>query len=433
MTSTVAYLDLAITIALAPWFIFPNLAITPWLMLAPPVLWLVRWSVTGSPTATTPLNPALGLMLLALGVSVRASYDVTLSFPKIAGVYYGIVLAVALCNHLQGRWMVRAVAMTLFGAGVTIAAAGLLGTRWIGSAKLPLLGALLDRIYALLPDVLHGLPRAEEGFSSNQVGGTLAFLVPLQAALWLHAGRHPTIKSRLAQIGAGLGVALTVMVLILTLSRAAIATTTGVLGLLCLAVMAGKMEAPCHRRLPRWPKLGLTGGVLAMIAITVAFVPAMENDGAIDVVNSLSGRVEIWQRAWTALRDHPYTGIGFDTLPPVVHARYPTARIPQDRDFTHAHNLFLQTALDLGIPGLIAFTALLLAASARLAAIAARRRGTLEGTLALGLVLGLVAYALYGMTDAIALGQKPALLIWVYLGLAGAINKRENARAPRPV
>jgi hypothetical protein len=82
---------------------------------------------------------------------------------------------------------------------------------------------------------------------------------------------------------------------------------------------------------------------------------------------------------------------------------------------------------------LIAFTALLLGASARLAASAARQRGTLEGALALGLVLGLLAYALYGMTDAIALGQKPALLIWVYLGLAGAMNKQEAPRASEQV
>jgi putative inorganic carbon (HCO3(-)) transporter len=38
---------------------------------------------------------------------------------------------------------------------------------------------------------------------------------------------------------------------------------------------------------------------------------------------------------------------------------YPFFTVPPDTDIAHAHNIFLQTALDLGIPGLVAYLALL--------------------------------------------------------------------------
>jgi putative inorganic carbon (HCO3(-)) transporter len=42
----------------------------------------------------------------------------------------------------------------------------------------------------------------------------------------------------------------------------------------------------------------------------------------------------------------------------VVPVLYPLFTIPSELDIPHAHNEFLQAALDLGIPGLIAFLVL---------------------------------------------------------------------------
>jgi O-antigen ligase len=44
----------------------------------------------------------------------------------------------------------------------------------------------------------------------------------------------------------------------------------------------------------------------------------------------------------------------------VVPVLYPLFTVPLDSDIAHAHNIFLQTALDLGIPGLVAYLALLI-------------------------------------------------------------------------
>lgn len=90
-------------------------------------------------------------------------------------------------------------------------------------------------------------------------------------------------------------------------------------------------------------------------------------------------------------------------------------------DIAHAHNIFLQTALDVGLPGLIVYLALLLLAFG----LAGRWRGVM-GTLrpfALGLLAGFAALHIYGLTDALALGSKTGLSFWVALGLLTAMHQ----------
>ena len=47
-----------------------------------------------------------------------------------------------------------------------------------------------------------------------------------------------------------------------------------------------------------------------------------------------------------------------------------------------------------------------------------------ERILALGLASGMLAHLLYGITDAIALGEKAGVVFWGVLGLTGALWKR---------
>jgi len=46
--------------------------------------------------------------------------------------------------------------------------------------------------------------------------------------------------------------------------------------------------------------------------------------------------------------------------------------------------------------------------------------------LALGLAAGLIALHVYGMTDALALGSKPAVAFWYALGLVAALGQRQG-------
>ena len=97
----------------------------------------------------------------------------------------------------------------------------------------------------------------------------------------------------------------------------------------------------------------------------------------------------------------------------------------------------MQAALDLGIPGLIAFLALYIGAFWMLREIWRRADYALPvadsqlfahsfallaslvtlRSLTLGFASGLFAHMVYGLTDAVALGANPGILFWMLLGL----------------
>jgi O-antigen ligase len=111
---------------------------------------------------------------------------------------------------------------------------------------------------------------------------------------------------------------------------------------------------------------------------------------------------------------------------------YPLYFVSPDFDIAHAHNEFLQAALDLGLPGLIAFLAVYIIAFWMLREIWRAAPSPLPTRmLALGLGGGLFAHVIYGLTDAVALGAKPGVLFWMLLGLITALFLQTQA-ATRP-
>src|SRR6266516_1450161 len=70
-------------------------------------------------------------------------------------------------------------------------------------------------------------------------------------------------------------------------------------------------------------------------------------------LESFPSRLELWSRSLSMLGDFPYTRIVLGQIPPVLHALYVPFAFPPDVYVPHAHNFFLQLALDLGIPGAV--------------------------------------------------------------------------------
>jgi len=89
-------------------------------------------------------------------------------------------------------------------------------------------------------------------------------------------------------------------------------------------------------------------------------------------------------------------------------------------DIAHAHNIFLQTALDVGLPGLVAYLVLLIVAGVVCWQCARQGHGLVRW-MALGLAAGLVGLHVYGLADAVALGAKPGVAFWMALGLIAAM------------
>jgi putative inorganic carbon (HCO3(-)) transporter len=138
-------------------------------------------------------------------------------------------------------------------------------------------------------------------------------------------------------------------------------------------------------------------------------------------------RVEMWRAGATMLRASGWRGVGigqFRRLSGGIRMSGAAPFFPP-----HVHNIFLQTALDLGLFGLVFYLGLTVV----ILRTAFRTAQTWDGPrafLAAGSGLSLVAVHVFGMTDAIALGAKVGIFQWAAAGLivaaAGAGGRPQN-------
>ncbi|MFW6182420.1 MAG: O-antigen ligase family protein, partial [Chloroflexota bacterium] len=364
------------------------------------------------------------------------TFDLAFSFVKVGGVVYGVALLLAVADAAgrsrRNLWL--AVGLFMMG-GLGAAGVSVLGAQW--PRKLPLVDPLVQR----MPQRLLSLPGSTEGFNPNEVAGVLLWIAPLAlvlaAGLWLGLRRlrRDVARGRLVLILLFVtGTALTLSsLLILTQSRAGIIGFT--LALLLVMLLAAA-------RVPQFALLALAllllvgGGFLAMdgrlsdlnsvedgLGALVFEQSGIGGDNIGDALNSLEGRREIWSRAIYGIQDFPITGMGMNTFRRVVPILYPLFLIAPDRDIAHAHNHLLQAALDLGLPGLVAYVAIWIGAVGMLWQSWLRAPTPWLRLLAVGCFASLLGYFFYGLVDAVALGARPGFLFWYLLGLVAALYR----------
>ena len=144
---------------------------------------------------------------------------------------------------------------------------------------------------------------------------------------------------------------------------------------------------------------------------------------------SFDARLEIWSRAIYGLQDFSFTGMGLGTFRRVAPVLYPFFMIAPDKDVAHAHNFYLQSGLDLGLPGLIAIFAIWIVGFAMLRQTYGSQQvihGLPIRALAVGVAAGLLAHFIFGLTDTVALGARPGFLLWMAFGLATGIYVKSN-------
>jgi putative inorganic carbon (HCO3(-)) transporter len=140
-----------------------------------------------------------------------------------------------------------------------------------------------------------------------------------------------------------------------------------------------------------------------------------------DTTVTAAGRSELWQRAIYMLQDFPYTGIGLGTFSRVMPVLYPAFTIGPDAEAPHAHSLYLQMGIDLGIPGLVAGMALITAFLLIGISAMRRTRNTEWEGIAVGAMGGFVVYLVHGLVDNVTFSVKPGMVIWTIIGLTTAL------------
>lgn len=395
-------------------------------LLVIPLLWLARKVGYGRFFTPTPLDwPVWGLLLMTM-VGWAVSDDRLYSLPKVTGLIFGtaVYYAAAASADSLPRRLWRPVGGLLV-CGLLVVGVGLLSVRW--TAKFDQLSTVLGQT----PPQLLTLPAAENGVSPNELAGVLLWIAPVGVALSLAALRHGRLlwrrlggKAVAAVLFVWGTTAAMLLVLLLTQSRA------GLLGLAAGLLFMLFLGAG------RWRWWLAAGMVLAAVAAGTAVYQSEPEQvkqfleeqagfrlrGEEQDIESLRGRMQIWERALAGVEDYPLTGMGINRFRVLVFSYYPTYFLVRDSDFGHAHNHWLQTALDFGLPGLIFYAAMWLGAAAMLWMSGRHGRSVWRWALAVGAAGALVAYFVYGLADAVALGARPGFIFWLLLGVITALH-----------
>ena len=413
--------ELIILFLASPLFLFPTPARAPTLLLIP-CFWLVSRMGGLRPLPDTPLDGAFFFLVLMALVSIVVSADIAFSLSKIAGFIFGIVCFYATVRWIgrnQRRLMLAMQVFVLMGGGLALVA--LLGVNWIN--KVPILSYVTDR----LPKLIRGLAGAQEGFQPNAVGGSLILFIPLQLSLVVNSlrrqrdgiGVEPD-KLKLPRIVQLSLLALTAATLVLSQSRGAwLGLSVGLGAFLTLSgTLARKLLAA----------LALFGLILVLVLGPTRVIDLSSRQLGFGMKENVITRVELWSRAISAISDFPFTGMGMNMFRKVRPILYPSPSIASDFDVTHAHNHLLQVALDLGLPGLVAYLAIWLEIGFMIFWVRFRSGLSDLGQCAIGLGTGLIAHFIFGMSDAIALGAKVGLLFWLDLALVVGLFQVAHSR-----
>lgn len=390
------------------------------------LIWFGQWMQGDQPLLpTTPLTLPLALWLVMVGVGVLVTADPDLAWPRLANLFLGVAVWRYAVLAIRNRRDVRLAWGALLLLGLVMIISGVLSANW--QAEVPLLRPFVQT----LPPRLMRLPgTAPAGTHMNQLAGTVAVVLPLVLVTlpsW-RPGRRAAFGLLLA-LNLGL-----LALLLLTQSRSAWVAAGG--SLLSLWLFAVLVWPPSGRR--RFAGVLLLAVLLALLAGLLSVGPARLQElweeppsrTPLGTLTTLEARKEIWRWALLTIQDFPLTGCGLGAFRRVAHRLYPL-EVPKAGDIAHAHNIFLQVALDTGLPGLVAYLAVL--GLGLFMAWQVARRAVEHRPFALGLATALVAFHLFGLADAIAPGAKPGLLYWAILGMVTTLHQLAPQRAAEPL
>jgi O-antigen ligase len=359
----------------------------------------------GSEDAASRRRRPLAIVLIRLGAAMVgiatvfswwASPDRLASLPSsvvtLVGVAVILLATSPLLAPLAARLQTRHLAWfyLIFGLGALLVA--LLTSRWPAN-KL----GWLNAVYAALPSV-RSFSWAGGGLQPNQTGAILAVLTAF-AAVIAASPSSPRGRRRTALVLVVLGT----IVVFMTGSRAA---------LVGLLVVFGAAALYRTRRLLWAWALGVV--VLAFAVLTSGHSSRLlgffvQEEG---LNTKLVSRLDIWSSALRGIEDHFFTGIGLGVFNEVIPARYPYHVVGLSFPVSQAHNLFLDIALSIGIPGLVGFV-LLLAGSVMIAVKWIAEEPS-ASPIALGILGSLAVYLVFGITDSIGLSVPTSFIVWLW-------------------
>ena len=335
------------------------------------------------------------------------------ALPYLCGLAFGLfaMTTVASWSRTPLRLAMAAALYLLAGMGVLtigriIAGISFVDTGWLSEAVVRVLPRADLRVPGLIVDRF---------VNRNAFGGTALLFVPVGFALILATAREYVWHRPLRWLGAAVAL-LGSVTLVYSQSRTAL-----------VAILVTVFVFVVLHRRTWWLKVMLPSLLVVMLAHTLngcrATTAAQDQGLMVPALSSAAQRIPIWRQGVDHLRESPWRGIGLNEF------RYVYKSAGSAADIAHAHNIFLQTALDLGLVGLSFYVALIGTLLYR-AERAARGPDLLARRIACGAGLALTAVHVFGLGDAISLGAKVGLFQWLGAGLVLAASRIQEECPP---
>ena len=392
-----------VLVLLGPLFIFPKGKWNWILFLAVSILFIGRWISEKKFLSKTPIDAAIGSLLIMALAGIFFVKDIEESASKLAGLVYGVVLFFTLVGALKTPKRVKSAAIIFLTAGFFLAIVGTLGRLDTGKQVFPSIESMIRK----LPHINFGLRGAEGGVNPNPLSGILLLFIPIGMILIRPFTKKGNGFSHIWSKRLGL-IAIIIALIVQALAvynSSSFGTWFSLVLALCL--------------MGEWKRTIKCVIVIILLIIVIGFSLKLSEPKKISnnrifirINQSFEDRVSIWNNAWEVGKTHPIFGIGMDQLRRTPKFTYETA---------HAHNQFLHTAVELGIPGLISYLAILIGVFWMTGEV---RKSTMPEWMRLtsrGLGTGIFAFTLFGLGDAIPLGAKPGIFFWVSIAMITSI------------
>ena len=379
---------------------FPDwlpLVIIGWLVL----VFLLYALANGRLPGHTPADFPLYILLLLIPLNLWATPDLAVTLPRTYALIANLAIFWAIAAQRESRWLPLS-GWALFAVSLIISGITLLGTNFAGT-KIPIIG---QTVFSAIPQLWQPFWNTV-GMNPNLSGGLLALFWPPAFIFFI---KGPGWKLRLA--GGAITAILTIM-LLLTQSRGAL------LGILIATIIMTLILN--WRFLFLWLLLG-AAAVIALWQLVPNFATAALLDSSGGGATTLAGRLEIWSRAIYMIQDFPFTGVGQGMVEPVIDILYPLFLISPDAAFQHAHNIYLQTAAEMGLPALIATLAFYLLLIFLPLKQLRQHPSALAASLALGLLGAVIVYLVHGLVEVIVYAPRGAIIVWGLFGLLVAVT-----------
>ena len=339
------WLQMGLLLVLAPLFLFPAEKYV-WVLLLFPCFLIFKWILSGRVIERTVIDWAIALLLIQVLVTCFIVPDLWFSLPKIAGVIFGVVFFYTALNLLKSELLIKWGVVAFLMLGLALAGAGVVGMRAISKHDI-YFDKPAQKVIKFIPEVNWNLPGAEKGFNPNPLAGTLILVIPVVLGFLISCLKRKNngCLVRRWKIPAliGLVIGLFVMAGVLFVTRSVASWIA-----LCLSAWLIFVSW-------RWKKWSLAAFVV-FIGFVVLFKPSGVLIVGKDVVKTVTEikigkRENLWMAGIKSIKEHPFSGVGMNRMrqiPPVTY------------EHSHVHNHLIHTAAELGIPGLVAYLAILM-------------------------------------------------------------------------